>query len=149
MCDAAQRRAVAVAYYRGSDVSVLQLALDTEVALAKALGGRVTPHNHAVDIVVDDLCMGVEVKTIQSAHADRVCMNRLACKLKRDYARANGLLLITVVVDYRFDAVSYYVRDAVGGFRLGSMQKMHSPRAIRLYLLKCASQRLVTSTATS
>ena len=144
-------RALAIAHYRGPDSGILIRALNAEEELAREIHGRTTPFHSAVDIVIDELGYGVEVKTLHNSQrggVGQVHMNRSARERKTTYARDHRLTLFTVAVDFRKGSPQYYVREGIGSFRLASMRPVKNPRALWLYLLKAyRASQAVTSPA--
>jgi len=135
------RRARAVASYKGPNIQVLQQALNTEEIVAECLKGRTTPHTCPVDIIVDDCGVAIEVKTVQLSNSGHIFMNSRAKLLKHEYAKEKNLRLFTVAVDLRSSVPQYYVREGIGCFRLVNMRRVASLRAIRLQLLSSNKPR--------
>jgi hypothetical protein len=116
-------------------VLVQSRAKDTETRLAHALGGRVTPKHCPADVILDDLNVAIEVKTIQSSsnpsHASIIQMSPLAKRRKRAYSSKKGLRLLTVAVDLRVEPHRFYVREGVGTFLLRNMQSADSLKTVK------------------
>jgi hypothetical protein len=114
------------------------IAERSEVVLAKALGIPKSGNNLAFDVRNDDVA--IECKTLVNGKNERISMGKTALGRKLAEQRAEGLRVYTVVVDRRAEYSSrighgakvgdpltghatYYYKEGVGSWRLGSMTK--------------------------
>jgi hypothetical protein len=71
--------------------------------------------------------VGIEVKTLVNGKNEKITMSKDALGRKLAEQRADGIKAYTVVVDRRAGGLSgratYYYREGLGSFRLGSMTK--------------------------
>ena len=115
------------------------IAERSEVVLAKALGIPKSGNNLAFDVRNDDVA--IECKTLVNGKNERISMGKAALGRKLAEQRAEGLKVYTVVVDRRAEYSSrighgakvgdpltghatYYYKEGVGSWRLGSMTKV-------------------------
>jgi hypothetical protein len=115
------------------------IAERSEVVLAKALGIPKSGNNLAFDVRNDDVA--IECKTLVNGKNERISMGKTALGRKLAEQRAEGLKVYTVVVDRRAEYSSrighgvkvgdpltghatYYYKEGVGSWRLGSMTKV-------------------------
>jgi hypothetical protein len=135
------RRERAVVYQRKTTPEILLTASSIEAQVAKILKGRVTTNTAPFDVIVDELFMAVEVKTLcVSENAGQIFMNRLAKERKICYATSRQMQMVTVVVDLRAGQKTFYVRSGIGCFRLRNMQRVVRPRDLRSCLRKLCSE---------
>jgi hypothetical protein len=97
----------------------------SEQVLSDAIGVPRTRDNSAFDLRNDDV--GIEVKTLVNGKNEKITMSKTAFGRKIAEQRADELKAYTVVVDRRTGGLhgqaTYYVREGLGSFRLGSMTK--------------------------
>jgi hypothetical protein len=97
----------------------------SEKVLSEAIGIPRTPDNAAFDLRNDDV--GIEVKTLVNGKNEKITMSKTALGRKIAEQRADELKAYTVVVDRRTGGLhgqaTYYYREGLGSFRLGSMTK--------------------------
>ena len=103
-----------------------QLIADrSEQVLSSAIGIPRTRDNSAFDLRNDDV--GIEVKTLVNGKNEKITMSKAALGRKVAEQRADELKAYTVVVDRRTGGLhgqaTYYYREGLGSFRLGSMTK--------------------------
>ena len=102
------------------------IAERSEIVLAKALGIPKSGDNLAFDVRNDDVA--IEVKTLVNGKNEKITMGKTALGRKLAEQRAEGLKAYTVVVDRRQGGMTghatYYYREGLGSFRLGSMTKV-------------------------
>ena len=95
----------------------------SEQVLSDAIGVPRTRDNSAFDLRNDDV--GIEVKTLVNGKNEKITMSKAALGRKIAEQRADGIKAYTVVVDRRSGGLtgkaSYYIREGLGSFRLGSM----------------------------
>ena len=101
-----------------------QLIADrSEKVLSEAIGVPRTRDNSAFDLRNDDV--GIEVKTLVNGKNEKITMSKAALGRKIAEQRADEIKAYTVVVDRRTGGLSgkasYYIREGLGSFRLGSM----------------------------
>lgn len=117
----------------------LFIAEQAEVGLAQVLRGRVTPKAAPFDIIVDDLNIVIELKTLLTSKNDgQIFVNKKAAARKSAYVLERGFKPYMVAIDYRHGEPVYYVREGTGSYRLQNMRRCSSARALRLYLIQCA-----------
>ena len=109
-----------------TDKSSQDIAERSEVVLAKALGIPKSGDNLAFDVRNDEVA--IEVKTLVNGKNEKITMSKTALGRKLAEQRAEGLKAYTVVVDRRSGGMTghatYYYREGLGSFRLGSMTKV-------------------------
>ena len=102
------------------------IAEHSEVVLAQALGIPKSRDNLAFDVRNDEVA--IEVKTLVNGKNEKITMSKLALGRKLAEQQAEGLKAYTVVVDRRVGGLTgkatYYYREGLGSFRLGSMTKV-------------------------
>ena len=102
------------------------IAERSEKVLSEAIGVPRTGDNSAFDLRSDG--HGVEVKTFITGKNEKVTMSKAALGRKIAEQRADGIKAHTVVVDRRAGGMegkaTYYYKEGVGSFRLGSMTKV-------------------------
>jgi dsDNA-binding SOS-regulon protein len=115
------------------------IAERSEIVLAKALGIPKSGDNLAFDVRNDDVA--IECKTLVNGKNERISMGKAALGRKIAEQRAEGLKAYTVVVDRRAEYSSrighgakvgdpltghatYYYKEGLGSWRLGSMTKV-------------------------
>ena len=95
----------------------------SEKVLSTAIGVPRTRDNSAFDLRNDEV--GIEVKTLVNGKNEKITMSKAALGRKLAEQRADGIKAYTVVVDRRTGGLegkaSYYIREGLGSFRLGSM----------------------------
>lgn len=100
-----------------------RIADRSENVLSDAVGVPRTRDNSAFDLRNDEV--GIEVKTLINGKNEKITMSKSAMGRKLAEQRADGLKIYTVVVDRRAGGMtgkaSYYIKQGVGSFRLGSM----------------------------
>ncbi len=103
-----------------------QIADRSEKVLSEAIGIPRTGDNNAFDLRNGD--HGIEIKTFVHTANDKVTMSKAALGRKIAEQRADGIKVHTVVVDRRAGGMrgnaTYYYKEGVGSFRLGSMAKV-------------------------
>ena len=123
----------AMAGYVATNAKEQRMADQTEIEMAKAIGIPRTGNNLPFDL--HGKGFGIECKMIVSGKNDRIIMKRDAIERKLKSAKENNLKVFTVVSDKRGVAEGhrpvYYVKQGVGAFRLGSMEKISSLAALR------------------
>lgn len=103
-----------------------QLAKRSERAVAKALNGVTTSDNAPFDVIVGGK-IGVEVKTIIEGQHDKITVHPDSLKEKAQEMKRLGLQrAYTVVADHRAQPQTWYAREGVGSFRLGTFDQMMS-----------------------
>ena len=109
-----------------TDKSSQDIAERSEVVLAKALGIPKSGDNLAFDVRNDEVA--IEVKPLVNGKNEKITMSKTALGRKLAEQRAEGLKAYTVVVDRRSGGMTghatYYYREGLGSFRLGSMTKV-------------------------
>jgi hypothetical protein len=108
--------------YKPATAAKQAIAADMEKMVAKAFSTVPTTNNAAFDVMVSEISLGIEVKTMVDQKADKITM-RSEC-LRRKLATARTLRLkavYTVVVDARGPEPVVYYRKGLGSFRLGSL----------------------------
>jgi phosphohistidine phosphatase len=102
-----------------------EIADKSEKVLSDAVGIPRTADNSPFDLRNDDV--GIEVKTLVNGKNEKITMSKAALGRKLAEQRADGIKAYTVVVDRRAGGLSgratYYYREGLGSFRLGSMTK--------------------------
>ena len=102
------------------------IATRSEKVLSAALGIPVTADNAPFDLRNDEV--GIEVKTLVNGKNEKITMSKAAIGRKLAEQRADGIKVHTVAVDRRTGGLkgkaTYYHREGVGSFRLGSMTKV-------------------------
>jgi hypothetical protein len=95
----------------------------SEKVLSEAINVPRTRDNSAFDLRNDEV--GIEVKTLVNGKNEKITMSKTALGRKLAEQRADGIKAYTVVVDRRSGGLtgkaSYYIREGLGSFRLGSM----------------------------
>jgi len=104
-----------------------QLIADrSEEVLSRSIGIPRTKDNSAFDLRNDDV--GIEVKTLVNGKNEKITMSKTALGRKIAEQRADEIKAYTVVVDRRTGGLTgnatYYVKEGLGSFRLGSMEKI-------------------------
>ena len=104
-----------------------QLIADrSEDVLSRGIGIPRTRDNSAFDLRNDEV--GIEVKTLVNGKNEKITMSKTALGRKIAEQRADGIKAYTVVVDRRTGGLTgkatYYVKEGLGSFRLGSMEKI-------------------------
>jgi phosphohistidine phosphatase len=98
----------------------------SEAVLSKGVGVPRTADNSAFDLRNDNV--GIEVKTLVNGKNEKITMSKDALGRKLAEQRADELKAYTVVVDRRTGGLTgkatYYVKEGLGSFRLGSMTKI-------------------------
>ena len=101
------------------------IADKSEQVLSDAIGVPRTADNSAFDLRNDEI--GIEVKTLVNGKNEKITMSKAALGRKEAERRADELRTYTVVVDRRTGGLAgkatYYYREGLGSFRLGSMTK--------------------------
>ena len=87
--------------------------------MSRALGVPRTADNSAFDCRNDKV--GIELKTMIESKNGKITMNKAALARKLAEAKKDNLKMFTVVADKRGGSTSYYYREGVGSFRVGSM----------------------------
>jgi len=111
---------------------IQKLSDKVEVEMASHLGIPRTGNNSPFDL--EGKGVGVEIKTFVYQTNNKVTMNAAAIEAKLNRAGDAGLQKVfTVVVDKRSAGgrASYYLKEGVGSFRLGSMEKIGSLKALK------------------
>ena len=102
------------------------IAERSEQVLSDAISVPRTRDNSAFDLKNDDV--GIEVKTLVNGKNEKITMSKAALGRKIAEQRADELKTYTVVVDRRTGGLAgkatYYVKEGLGSFRLGSMTKI-------------------------
>jgi hypothetical protein len=117
-----------------TDKKVQDVADKSEEVLSRAIGIPRTRDNSAFDLRNDDV--GIECKCFTTNTRDRVSMTKTAVGRKLAEASADEIKMYTVVVDRRAgwkagnamgSHATYYYRQGVGEFHLGTMTKVSLP----------------------
>ena len=126
------QRAIASAVRTGK--AEQRAADESERVLSQALGIPRTGDNSAFDVRNDETA--IECKTLLDGRNSKITMNKAAIGRKLAEQQAEGLKVYTVVVDRRagwkagnpMGHATYYVKQGVGSFHLGSMTKVTLPQ---------------------
>jgi hypothetical protein len=110
------------------------VADESERVLSEAIGIPRTGDNSAFDVRNDEVA--IECKCFTTNSNDKLTINKTALGRKLAEQRAEGLKVYTVVVDRRsgwkagnpMGHATYYVKQGVGSFHLGSMTKVTLPQ---------------------
>lgn len=102
-----------------------------EGVLAQKINGKTTGDNKPFDVmtVIRGKKIGIEVKTIEEGKNDKITMHP-ASKVRKERAGRKLDGIYTVVFDNRNGKNDIYMKQGVGSFRLGSMQKVPSIDAV-------------------
>ena len=105
--------------YKGGGLEAQRIADKQEGIMSRALGVPRTADNSAFDCRNDKV--GIELKTMIESKNGKITMNKAALARKLAEAKKDNLKMFTVVADKRGGSTSYYYREGVGSFRVGSM----------------------------
>jgi SPP1 gp7 family putative phage head morphogenesis protein len=126
------QRAIASKVHTGK--AEQHVADESERVLSEAIGIPRTGDNSAFDVRNDEVA--IECKCFTTNSNDKLTINKTALGRKLAEQRAEGLKVYTVVVDRRsgwkagnpMGHATYYVKQGVGSFHLGSMTKVTLPQ---------------------
>lgn len=138
------KRERAIASHKPSTAEKQRLGDRQQRAVARGIGGTVTPDNAPMDITlkVDGRNVGVEVKTFVDQKNDKVTVHPESGARKDAWAHSGKAQTVTVVVDARdrtghadlYSGNRYYVARGTGSFRLSSMTPMQSMAEVRAFV---------------
>ena len=109
-----------------------RLADKSERMVARALGMERTADNAAFDL--EDEHTAIEVKTLMDNDNQKITMHPESLRRKQEWAAARGKATFTVVVDRRLTTPKYFIKEGLGSFRIGSMERVGSLRELRDYV---------------
>lgn len=111
-----------------------QAAIAADNLVAKYTGGTVLGDGGPFDVIKGKT--GIEVKALfKTAHNDKVTMHPASLIRKIKAKKKLGLTKVyTVAVDVRQKPLVVYVKEGLGSFRLGGMQKLNSVNELGTYI---------------
>jgi hypothetical protein len=107
-----------------------QAAIAADNLVAKYVGGKVLGDGGPFDVMKGKT--GIEVKAIfVTAHNEKLTMHPASLIRKFKAQKKLGLdKVYTVAIDVRKKPLTVYVKEGLGSFRLGSMQKLNSVKEL-------------------
>ena|ERR1700734_375280 len=129
LSDRAQR---ALTSYVAQTKGKSRIAKLNELLVAKYVKGQGTPDNKPFDVLTKKV--GIEVKTIfPGVKNEKITMHPASLARKVKAQKELGVKPWTVVLDMR-SKLDVYIKPALGSFRLGSMQRIESIKALGKYI---------------
>jgi hypothetical protein len=135
------KRERAIASHKPSTAAKQRIGDRQQRAVARGIGGAVTPDNAPMDVTlkVDGRNVGVEVKTFVDQKNNKVTVHPESGARKASWGRREkASRSILVVVDARqgslYSGNRYYVADGVRSYRLSSMTPMRTMADVRAYV---------------
>ena len=105
--------------HKGGSLAAQRIADKQEEIVSKGIGIPRTKDNSAFDC--RNAKTGVELKTMVESANGKITMSKAALARKMAEAQHDKLRTFTVVADRRGGNTTYYYKEGLGSFRVGSM----------------------------